>query len=480
MKRSLAAIAAIAMFTITACSDKDSGKGGGNNTQSDTLSGPITASRTLKAGTTYYISGPTFVKNNAVLTIEPGVVVKAIKGTKATLIITRNSKIMAEGTASKPIVFTSNQAAGSRNYSDWGGIVILGNGAVNTAFKGVANTRQVEGFSTTDLDTYGDDVIGGGGRATNPAVNNADNSGVLKYVRIEFAGIALSTSPNTELNSLTMIGVGSGTTIDFVQCSFGGDDAFEWFGGSVNAKHLISFRTLDDDFDTDNGYNGNVQFGLAIRDKDISDVALPGQSNGFESDNDADGTETAPITAPVFSNMTVIGPWAINGGANIGTNVFQWGLFVRRATRLNLYNSVIVGWPYAVLFNGTKTADAALANNLAIKNNFFTGSTVANVSTAGGITVDVKGWLMGATNANDTTTTLANLKLTKLTGVNAVTLADLDARPATGSPVLTKASFTDAKVNNANFTNVPYAGALSATDTWTTGWTNFDPKSAAY
>ncbi|UYQ93251.1 hypothetical protein MKQ68_24515 [Chitinophaga horti] len=472
MKKSLVAIAALAMIIATACSDKDSGP---KQTAGDTLTlkGNIDTSMTLKAGQTYFLEGLTFFRKNAVLTIEPGVVVKARKGTKATLIITRGSKIMAEGTAAKPIVFTSAEAAGARNYSDWGGVVLLGKAPVNTAFLGTANSRQMEGLTQADLEAYAQDVVGGGDIPT-------DNSGILKYVRIEFAGISLSTQSNSELNSLTMVGVGSGTVIDYVQCSFGGDDAFEWFGGTVNAKHLISYRTLDDDFDTDNGYNGKVQFGLAIRDKDISDKALPGQSNGFESDNDIDGSDNPPYTSPVFSNMTIVGPWAINNGENIGSNVFQWGVFVRRASRMNLYNSIVVGWPYGVLFNGVKSAAAAIDGNLAMKNNIITGSTIANVSTAGGITADFRGWFANAANANDTTTTLANLKLAKLSGVNATTMADLDARPIAGSPALTKAAFTDAKVADAYFNKVQYVGALNVGDTWTTGWTNFDPKSAAY
>ena len=259
MKKSLIALSVFAVLIIAACTkDSNSNPNPGGTTESDTLRGSITQSRTLKSGKIYYISGPAIVKNSAVLTIEPGTVIKGIKGTKAVLVITRGSKLMAEGTAAKPIVFTSNQAAGARATADWGGVVLLGNAKVNSSFLGVAGRRQVEGFEKQEGDALGQDIVGGGD-------DDNDNSGILKYARIEFAGIALSTTANSELNSLTMIGVGKGTTIDYVQSSFGGDDSFEWFGGSVNAKHLIAYRGLDDDFDTYNGFTGRVQFGVAIR-----------------------------------------------------------------------------------------------------------------------------------------------------------------------------------------------------------------------
>jgi hypothetical protein len=137
----------------------------------------------------------------------------------------------------------------------------------------------------------------------NSTTNDTENSGTLQYVRIEFAGIELT--PNNETNSLTMGGIGNGTTLSHVQVSYGGDDGFEWFGGTVNAKYLVSYAMWDDDFDVDFGYTGNVQFGTAIRNPSFADQS---GSNGFEVDNDATGTAAMPLTAAVFSNMTVLGP----------------------------------------------------------------------------------------------------------------------------------------------------------------------------
>jgi hypothetical protein len=161
-----------------------------------------------------------------------------------------------------------------------------------------------------------------------------DNSGSLTYVRIEFSGIPLE--PNKELNGLTCGSVGSGTVIDYVQVSHCGDDSFEWFGGTVNCKHLIAYRGLDDDFDTDYGFRGKIQFGLAIRDKDLSDA--PGDSNCFESDNDAAGSTAQPKTRPIFSNMTIVGP---KGNGTIALPVgekFEKAFRLRRNTSTSCLN----------------------------------------------------------------------------------------------------------------------------------------------
>lgn len=475
MKKSLVALAVFATLIITACSKNNNplpNPGGG---ESDTLRGEIKTSRTLQTGKTYYISGAAIVKNSAVLTIEAGTVIKGIKGTKAVLVITRGSKIMAEGTAAKPIIFTSNQAAGSRAPADWGGVVLLGKAKVNTSIDGVANRRVVEGFSIEDAATLKDDIIGGGD-------DDNDNSGIMKYVRIEFAGIALSSISNSELNSLTFVGVGRGTVIDYIQSSFGGDDSFEWFGGTVNAKHLVAFRGLDDDFDTDNGFTGRVQFGVSIRDKELSDFNnSTGASNGFESDGDSQGTDNTPSTAPVFSNFTFVGPWAINDGAGIpANNVFRRGAHIRLNSRLSIYNSVIAGFPTGILIDGDKSA-LATAAELDIRNTFVGVAPVNKLEvklTAG--TLNFKAWFMTADRVNDTTyNTVDQFKFAKVTGL-AATMADIDVRPVAGSPLIGKGAFTAGKSTDAFFTKVTYAGAFDVADTWMNTWTNFDPKNATY
>ena len=200
------------MFGNVACSDDDPVQGGETPEESKdvVLENEITSDMTLKATDNNLLKGFVYVTKGVTLTIEPGTVIKGEKATKGSLIVEPGGKIIAEGTAEKPIVFTSDQAAGSRAYGDWGGLILCGNAPVN------ANEPQIEGGPRT---VYGGD-------------DPADNSGTLKYVRIEFAGYPLE--PNKEINGLTCGGVGSGTTLEYIQVSFCGDDSYEWFGGTVN------------------------------------------------------------------------------------------------------------------------------------------------------------------------------------------------------------------------------------------------------
>ncbi|MDX5346676.1 MAG: T9SS C-terminal target domain-containing protein, partial [Hymenobacteraceae bacterium] len=290
------ALYAFLATAAVACDDKDDTPAPVNNNQNSEvveLKGSITSDMTLKADQKYLLKGFVYVVAPARLTIEPGTVIKGDKATKGSLVIERGAQIIAEGTAQKPIVFTSNQPKGQRQAGDWGGLIILGNARQNQP-----GSPAIEG---------GIDRLYGGS-------NDADNSGVLKYVRIEFPGIAFQ--PDNEINGLTMGGVGSGTTIDYVQVSYSGDDAFEWFGGSVNAKHLIAYKPVDDLFDTDGGYNGNVQYAVGMSAPGTADVS---KSNGFESDNDSKGTAAAPQTAAKFSNVSLYGPYATAGQSGVNS-----------------------------------------------------------------------------------------------------------------------------------------------------------------
>ena len=178
----------------------------------------------------------------------------------------------------------------------------------------------------------------------------------MKYVRLEYAGIPIN--PNQEVNSLTLGSVGSGTTIDYVQASFGLDDSFEWFGGTVNAKHLIAYKGLDDDFDTDNGFSGYVQFGIGIRGAAIADQS---GSNGLECDNDANGSANTPFTSAIFANMSIIGA---KGATNIAIDpLFQNGAQLRRNNKQKIYNTVITGYPYGVYIDSQKGAAKVNAAN---------------------------------------------------------------------------------------------------------------------
>ena len=470
----LAFAGALALASCSSDDDNNPNPPGGGGDNPDTLKTSVTTSTTLKADKVHYLNGVVFVKNNATLTIEPGTIIKGIKGSKATLIVTKGAKLVAAGTVDKPIVFTSNQAANARAHGDWGGIVLVGKAKVNTTWNGVAGRRVVEGFSAADRDSYKDDIIGGGD-------DDSDNSGTLKYVRIEYGGIPLSTEANSELNGLTFVAVGSGTTIDHIQVSYSGDDSYEWFGGTVNAKYLVAFSGVDDDFDTDNGFRGKVQFGVSIRNKDLSDVTnASGASNGFESDNEENppATPSSPNTAPVFSNMTILGPGVIGDGTLPAGHVFKRGAHIRRASQLSLYNSVIAGFPTGLLLDGDQTVKYTIAGTQAVKNTFvgMAASKKLDAVVTAAVTFDVTAWFNTAAFANNVSlNTAADLKLTNLTSLTAI-----DPKPQAGSPLLNKAAFADTKVADAFFTKVTYVGAFAEGDTWLATWTNFNPNAAAY
>ena len=362
-----------------------------------------------------------YVKNNATLTILPGTIIRGDKLTQATLIVTRGAKIYANGTAANPVIFTSNEAAGTRLPGDWGGLVLLGL-AKNNQPGGVANIEGI--VPTTDTQF--------GGNFDN------DNSGSLTYVRIEFAGIALE--PNKEINGLTCGSVGSSTVIDYVQVTSSGDDSFEWFGGTVNCKHLIAYRGLDDDFDTDYGYRGKVQFGLSIRDKDLSDAI--GDSNSFESDNDAAGSTAQPKTRPVFSNMTLVGP---KGNGTIALPVgekFEKAFRLRRNTSTSCLNSLVTGWEKGLSIESTSTAANVTGDSLMFANNTMTNfANGVNVITSAGISGAFYAGFFGV-DGNDSTNTLSQVNWVNLFTTLGTTP---DARLNTGSVAGTTASFTNPK-----------------------------------
>jgi len=403
----------------------------------NTISSNITTNTTWTSDKTYLLIGNIAVTNNAVLTIEPGTVIRGDKNSKACLIISRGSQIIAVGTATNPIIFTSNEepSGNGRVPADWGGVVLLGNGIINTSCPTcLANPKQnyIEGFATN----FNEILYGGN--------NNIESSGKMSYCRIEFAGVALSTTPNSELNSLTMGGVGSGTQIDHIQASFGGDDAFEWFGGAVDGKYLIAFRGLDDDFDTDFGYSGRVQFGLAIRDKDISDAA--GDSNGFESDNFNPGIGRLPITKAIFSNMTMVGPKRDGSVALPVNEKFERAIFTRRNTAISIHNSILVGWEKGWHVSGATTFDnynanvtldsAGIVKNTIIASNIFPKF----VADAGGANA---AWYntYANTNAIDTTKAVAQISFVNAFPTNLEDPSDF--RLQANSDASTGASFSD-------------------------------------
>lgn len=388
-----------------------------------------TVSANITTNTTWsgviLLQNKVYVRNNATLTIAPGTIIRCEKATQATLIITRGAKINAAGTASNPIVFTSGEGVGNRAEGDWGGLVILG----------LAKNNQPGGVASIEGLVPSTDTQFGG------AFDN-DNSGVLQYVRIEFPGIPLE--PNKELNGITFGSVGSGTTVDHLQVSFSGDDSYEWFGGTVNCKNLIVYRGLDDDFDTDFGYRGKIQFGLAIRDKDLSDA--PGDSNCFETDNDAAGSTAQPKTAPIFSNITIVG--AKGDGTTVlpSGEKFEKAFRVRRNTATSCFNSLVTGWEKGLSIEGAPVVANVNGDTLVFANNILTNfatptwssnNTNTVLNSGGATTAWYQSWW--SVKGNDSTATLAQVNWVNLFPALGSTP---DARLNNGSVAASGASFT--------------------------------------
>jgi hypothetical protein len=439
------------------------------------LQGALTT-RTLDATKKYLIRGQVFINNGVTVTIPAGTIIFGEKRTKGTLIVNRGGRLIANGTAANPVVMTSDQPVGLRDRGDWGGLVILGNAATNQV------DPSVEGISPA--------VYFGGNPGNTSSSNTAQNdesSGTYRYLRVEFAGIELS--PNNETNSITLGGVGRGTIFENVMVSYGGDDGFEWFGGTVNGKYLISFATWDDDFDVDYGWTGNVQFGLAIRYPGFADQS---QSNGFETDNGPNDNDVQPYTTGVFSNITVIGP--IKTGTSVSNANFGHAIDARRRTALSIFNSVFTGFPIGVRFNQASVR-ANYDSGLGVFANNLLFATSANTSFrfTSGTTVDTL--LRNYWNASNTSIVGA---LTDAAHAAAGINPDWffgnrlsNAYPsapnftvAAGTTIASGAAFTHAKFNEPNRSaffdkSVAFRGAFGATN-WAATWAEFNPVNKAY
>jgi hypothetical protein len=431
----------------------------------------ITANTSWTKDKRYLLKANIFVTNNATLTIEAGTIIFGDKTAKGALIIERGAKLMAQGTAAAPIVFTSSSPAGFRNYGDWGGLVLLGKAKNNQG----ANIN-IEGVTAGTLGQYGGDAA-------------EDNSGTITYVRVEFAGIALST--DNELNGITLGSVGNKTVFNHVQVSYSGDDAFEWFGGDMNATHLIAYRTFDDDFDTDFGFTGKIQFAAAFRDPNQADKS---GSNIFESDNDGNGGTGEPFTAPVFANVTAFGPfvyaklsgstpetYALNNSA-VSQN-FQNGLHVRRRSALKLYNSVVLG----AGTNGNaalRTTDSkgGASPSADFQSNYFgrfIGGLTLPATTVNTGTDFIVENVPTENNTADKSTIDLSAKFAGLTTVGDINTPAATATLAAGSSLATGA--IDLNADDAYFQKTDYIGAVGTSAGWLgESWVNFTPGTTAY
>ena len=313
--------------------------------------GNITGNVTWTADKIWRVNGFVRVQDGGRLTIEPGTLVIGDRESKGTLIVQMGGKIFADGTKDNPIVMTSENPPGQREPGDWGGLVVCGR-APNNVTAVTGQPVELEGG------------YGGWHGGNDPD----DNSGVIRYVRIEYAGIPIN--PNEEVNTLTMGSVGRGTVIEYVMASYGLDDAFEWFGGTVDGRYLIAYRNLDDDWDVDLGYSGRVQFGLSIRGASLADQS---GSNAFEVDNNGAGSDAQPYTSGVFANMTNIGPKKTRE-TPISLQ-FQHAAQLRRNSRISIYNSFLTGYPDGLYIDDARggSGQAALDGHLQIRNVYLAG-----------------------------------------------------------------------------------------------------------
>ena len=416
--------------------------------------GLITTNTTWKKDFIYRVRGYVYVISGATLTIEAGTKIISNKDSAGVLIVTPDSKIIADGSASAPIVFTSGEANPSPG--DFGGIVVAGNAKVN------ANHAVIEGGLDVKYQAFGGN-------------NDADNSGIIRYVRIEYAGKAVN--PGDEVNGLSLYGVGSGTIIDYVQVSRGYDDAFEIFGGSVNCKHLIAYNSADDDFDFDDGYRGNIQFAISFKDPSFTDPkGTSGDvSNNFEFDNvnPSNGFTLSrpPITFPVMSNFTAIGP---NNAT--GTSVdYGWGMRWRRGTKFILANSVVIGSQKEAFRIQEDSSIAYFLRGNSLLYNSYIHDQAKKFASADKL---APAYNIAGFPAYDLTTIRDTYKASKTTEVSDVTTLKLtspfnvaapNVNPQSGSPLLSGADFTPTALKNAFFEQVSFVGAIGTTD-WTSGW----------
>lgn len=279
------------------------------------LKGEVTKNLTLKSKGTYYLTGGLHVKAGATLTIEKGVTIIAKDDNIVDyILIEQGGKIMAAGTATEPIVMTSEK----KEHGAWGGIHICGKAPIN-----------VQGVAKSEI---GDALYGG------TVVD--DNSGVMKYVRVEYTGYAFSEEK--ESNGMTFYGVGNGTTLEYLQAYMGSDDGFEWFGGTVNVKYLVSKDNTDDSFDWTQGWNGKAQFLVAQQISAGCDCLI-------EADNNSKNNDLNPVSHPILSNITLIGN---NSKENVR------GIRLRAGTHVQIYNTLVTGKPSSITVETTQTENA--------------------------------------------------------------------------------------------------------------------------
>lgn len=450
------------------------------------ISGSIAANRTLTSDTNYVLRGFVYVNSGATLTINAGTrIVGDTTALGSALFVLRGARINAVGTEAAPIVFTSQRSAGNRSPGDWGGLIIVGNARNNRT-----GNIIVEGSDGSVVGANPAGVVYTGG------TNDEDNSGTLRYVRVEFAGYA--TLQDAELNSFTFAALGSGTTLEYLQSVSGLDDSFEWFGGTVDGRYLVSYESGDDHFDTSEGYRGRNQFLIAYQSTFLTPRAGAGavsaDPQGFEVDGCNGGGCTAPSGANaqssgrdnglwnmnVFANYTIIGTGSATTPTNGGV-----GMVLRRGTGGYYFNGVIARTArQAISLRDSTTNNRFQADSLIFKNNYLAENGVQN----GGVFFDPTGTNFGQQSAFEARGQLNEVAAASVTAASLFTAlpatptngASFDWAPASGSPISLGglSSFTnDARIAaraGSFITPTAYRGAAAPGGTkWWANWTNY-------
>ena len=298
------------------------------------VEGIINENFTMTPGQNWMISGGVFVEGGNTLTIPGGQTIYADPNVTSFLSIKQGGKIMAEGTNTNPIVFTPLKS--DPTYGDWGGLIINGKAKLNTGF-------SAEGEGGTGI--YGGD-------------NDEDNSGVLRYIRVEYAGKILGT--DNELNGFSFNGVGNGTTVEYIQAYKGADDGIEFFGGTVNVRYAVSTHNQDDAFDWTHGWRGKGQYWYCQQ-------GVDGGDRGIEADNNSDDNTLSPYSNPTLSNITLNG---VNDG-----DASNEGMRLREGTKGQIFNAYVTGFPkYGVRVSEQTSLDHVTNGDLFVANSIVTGN----------------------------------------------------------------------------------------------------------
>jgi len=484
------ALMAVGGFIVTGCggsssSSSSSGKGGGitcDGTTTQTadgikLSGTFCQDMTLTAGTKWFLDGGVFIgkdsaNNTPTLTIEAGTTIYGLGGTPpGMLVVRRHANIHAVGTAADPIVFTSAQSKGSRNPGDWGGLIINGLAPTN-----ICGTAPCTGSETP---------TGEGSSGKYGGTDPTDDSGILKYVRVEFAGHVFTSQD--ELNGIAFQGVGSGTTVDYIQVHRNKDDGMEMFGGYTQVKHVLLTGHVDDSFDWTDGWQGMAQYVAIQQYPDAAD-------QGIEADNNGNDHSASPKSHPILANFTIVGQTDPGHAdyADVNSSDSPKGILVRHGTEAEIYNSIVldmtsknvdidseVTWNNTDYNNTYANAQLLMDSCMVFQSAGSSGDNFQDGENEGTFTdpANVSDWYDNWSNNEIADPVLEDpYKDFALVGSNVTVSNNVpDFRYTAGSPAAITTDLKDVNSIDPFLENAGYRGAMDDTIDWTAGWTTHEP-----